>query len=161
MRGSFGWPQAGGWEVMKQITAKHGRAEASPGAFERQAIVPKRMPRVPPRAPHHHASSKRNCARGGSWQSRASAHAGRGDAKGCVRAAKSRPDDRRLSIGGRRRQCAARSARHSAQSSRHNARAATQPHTSTQEQRVARQWRRACTALGHAPAEATTPTVGT
>eukprot|EP00966_Prymnesium_polylepis_P185618 4302694-Prymnesium_polylepis.1 len=37
-----------------------------------------------------------------------------------VRAAKSRPDDRRLSTGGRKRQCAARLARHSAQSSGHN-----------------------------------------
>mmetsp|Transcript_12999 Transcript_12999/g.34597 ORF Transcript_12999/g.34597 Transcript_12999/m.34597 type:complete len:207 (+) Transcript_12999:127-747(+) len=71
---------------------------------------PKRMPRVPPRAPHHHASSKRNCARGGSWQSRASAHAGRGDAKGCA------PPKAAPTIDA---------------------------------------------ALGHAPAEATTPTVGT
>ena len=86
--------------VNEHITAKNGRAEARPGAFERQRIIPQRMPRAPLRSPRHHASAPCDCTRG-----RASAH-GCQQSRGVVAPLSARrrgPDDRRLSTEGRKR----------------------------------------------------------
>ena len=100
--------------VNEHNTATHGRAEARPGAFERQIIIPERMPRAPLRLPRHQASALCDCTRG-----RASARGCR-QRWGVVAPLNSRhrgPDDRRLSTGKHTRECVARPARHSAQSS--------------------------------------------